>query len=179
MISLIQSLYYPYGSTICPPGTGFAMQNRGMSFSLDPQHPNRLEPHKRPFHTIIPSFLTRQGRPVMSFGVMGGDFQPEGHCQVLMNMLDFGMSVQQAGEQARISHTGSTNPWGGRMQHGGELIPEHGIPDATLKKLAETGHRIRQGVDAHGGYQAIWREENPRRYFGGSDPRKDGAAMGF
>ncbi len=179
MISLIQSLYSGFGSGICPDGVGFSIQNRGQAFSLDPNHRNRLEPHKRPFHTIIPGFLTREGRPVMSFGVMGGDFQPQGHSQVLMNMIDFGMSVQQAGEQPRIAHDGSSHPWGGTMSDGGELQLERGIPAATQSRLADMGHRIATGLSAHGGYQAIWREENPRRYFGGSDPRKDGAAIGY
>jgi gamma-glutamyltranspeptidase/glutathione hydrolase len=179
MISLIQSNYSGYGSSICPDGVGFPIQNRGQGFSLNPQHRNRLEPHKRPFHTIIPAFLTREGRPVMSFGVMGGDFQPQGHCQVLMNMIDFGMSVQQAGEQPRVSHDGSSHPWGGTMQEGGQLVLERGIAPATHAKLAEWGHRISPNTAAHGGYQAIWREDNPLRYFGGSDPRKDGAALGY
>ena len=179
MVSLIQSIYYPFGSTICPDGAGFAMQNRGQAFSLDPDHRNRLESHKRPFHTIIPAFLTRDGKAVMPFGVMGGDFQPEGHSQVLMNMVDFGMSIQQAGEQSRISHVGSSNPWGGRMENGGELVRERGLPEATQQGLKELGHRFSERIISHGGYQAIWREENPRRYFGGSDPRKDGAALGY
>jgi gamma-glutamyltranspeptidase/glutathione hydrolase len=179
MISLIQSLYNGYGSGICPDGTGFAIQNRGQAFSLDPKHRNCLEPHKRPFHTIIPGFLTQSGRPVMAFGVMGGDFQPQGHCQVLMNLIDFGMSTQQAGEQPRIAHNGSSHPWGGLMEHGGELQMEHGISPETQTKLIGMGHRIAAEITAHGGYQAIWREDDPRRYFGGSDPRKDGAALGY
>jgi gamma-glutamyltranspeptidase/glutathione hydrolase len=179
MVSLIQSLYAGYGSAICPDDVGFSIQNRGQAFSLDPAHRNSLQPHKRPFHTIIPAFLTRAGRPVMSFGVMGGDFQPQGHCQVLMNKIDFGMSPQQAGEQPRIAHSGSSHPWGGTMEDGGQLELERGISPDTQARLAEMGHRIAPGLSAHGGYQAIWREEDPRRYFGGSDPRKDGAALGY
>lgn len=179
MISLIQSLYDGYGSGICPDGVGFSIQSRGRAFSLDPNHRNRVEPFKRPFHTIIPGFLTKDGQPVMPFGVMGGDFQPQGHSQVLMNMIDFGMSTQQAGEQPRIAHSGSSAPWGEKMLDGGELQPERGISPATLDQLVQMGHRIAQGSWAHGGYQAIWREEEPRRYFGGSDPRKDGAALGY
>ncbi len=179
MISLIQSNYHGFGSTICPDGVGFAMQNRGQAFSLDPKHRNRLEPHKRPFHTIIPAFMTRQGRPVMSFGVMGGDFQPQGHSQVVMNMIDFGMSPQQAGDQPRVAHSGSSEPWGAKTTDGGELTFEHGMDNAVKLRLAEMGHRIQPGVGAHGGYQAIWRLDEPLRYFGGSDPRKDGAAMGY
>jgi gamma-glutamyltranspeptidase/glutathione hydrolase len=179
MISLIQSIFRPWGSGIVPKGLGFAMQNRGQSFALDPGHRNRLEGHKRPFHTIIPAFLTRDGRPVMAFGVMGGPFQPQGHTQVLMNMIDFEMSVQQAGEQPRISHIGSSTPEGAPMRGGGELVIEHGLPDSTQRDLQALGHRISDQTDAHGGYQAIWREDNPRRYFGGSDPRKDGSACGY
>ncbi len=179
MISLIQSTYYGFGSTICPEGVGFSIQNRGQAFSLDPNHRNRLEPHKRPFHTIIPAFLTRDGRPIMAFGVMGGDFQPQGHSQVLMNMIDFRMSPQQAGEQPRVSHAGSSSPWGDAVIDGGELILEHGIDPKVKQQLEEMGHRISPTVSAHGGYQAIWRLDSPLRYFGGSDPRKDGAALGY
>jgi gamma-glutamyltranspeptidase/glutathione hydrolase len=179
MISLIQSIYYGWGSTICPEGTGFAMQNRGLGFSLDPQHPNRLEPHKRPFHTIIPGFVTQAGQPVLSFGVMGGDFQPQGHCQVLMNMLDFGMSPQRAGEQPRVSHDGSSDPAGGFCTGGGVLSFEHGIGIDVKRRLLEMGHRDSGASVAVGGYQAIRRSDDPRVYFGGSDPRKDGAAIGY
>ncbi|MCH2213445.1 MAG: gamma-glutamyltransferase [Fuerstiella sp.] len=179
MISLIQSNYHGFGSALCPDGLGFPIQNRGQAFSLDPGHRNRLEPHKRPFHTIIPAFMTRDSQPVMSFGVMGGDFQPQGHSQVVMNMIDFGMSPQQAGDQPRISHSGSSSPWGAKSTDGGSLVFEHGIDPAVKQQLAQMGHRIRPGVSAHGGYQAIWRLDDPLRYFGGSDPRKDGAAIGY
>lgn len=179
MISLIQSLYSGYGSTICPDGVGFPMQNRGQSFSLDEKHRNRIEPHKRPFHTIIPAFMSCQGRPKMAFGVMGGDFQPQGHAQVAMNMLDFGMSPQQAGDQPRVEHSGSSSPWGGVMTGGGEVAFENGFDDSVKQALANRGHKIEEGSGAFGGYQAIWREDGPLRYFGGSDPRKDGAALGY
>lgn len=179
MISLIQSNYHGFGSTICPDGVGFPIQNRGQAFSLDPTHRNRLEPHKRPFHTIIPAFMTRNGRPVMPFGVMGGDFQPQGQAQVVMNMIDFGMSPQQAGDQPRIEHVGSSSPWGQKSTDAGELAFERGITAKVKQQLAEMGHKVRPGVGAFGGYQAIWRLDNPRRYFGGSDPRKDGAAIGY
>ncbi|MCA9166674.1 MAG: gamma-glutamyltransferase [Planctomycetales bacterium] len=185
MISFIQSLYNGFGSTICPDGVGFSIQNRGQAFSLAPDHRNRLEPQKRPFHTIIPGFVTQGGRPIMSYGVMGGDFQPQGHCQVLMNMIDFGMSPQQAGEQPRIAHTGSQSPWNvdeasaPAEPPGGSLEIEAGVAPETIARLIELGHTPRKGNHAHGGYQAIWREENPRRYFGGSDPRKDGCAIGY
>jgi gamma-glutamyltranspeptidase/glutathione hydrolase len=179
MISFIQSLYFGFGSTICPDGVGFPIQNRGQAFSLDPGHRNRLEPHKRPFHTIIPAFVSRAGRPVLAFGVMGGDFQPQGHAQVLMNMIDFEMSPQQAGDEPRLRHDGSSSPWGERSADGGELVFERGFPDAVKARLAEMGHRLGDGVSAHGGYQAVWRRDDPRVYFGGSDPRKDGAALGY
>jgi len=179
MVSFIQSNYAGFGSGICPDGVGFAMQNRGQAFSLDPSHRNRLEPKKRPFHTIIPAFLTRKGAPVMAFGVMGGDVQPQGHAQVVMNILDFGLSVQQATDVPRIVHDGSSAPWGGEMTDGGTLIPELGLDPKVLEGLAARGHRIGKTPEALGGYQAIWREEDPRRYFGGSDPRKDGQAIGY
>ena len=179
MISFIQSLYQGFGSTVCPAGLGFPIQNRGKAFSLDPTHRNRLEPHKRPFHTIIPGFLTREGAPVMAFGVMGGDFQPQGHAQVLMNMLDFGMSPQQAGEQPRVAHSGSSSPWGGTVEDGGEVHLEQGLPESTRVALRDLGHRVSTSTNAHGGYQAIWRMNAPRRYFGGSDPRKDGGAIAY
>lgn len=179
MISLIQSIYESFGSGICPDGLGFALHNRGQSFALDSQHPNRLEPHKRPFHTIIPAFVTQAGQPRLSFGVMGGDFQPEGQVQVLMNMLDFGLSPQQAGEQPRVSHTGSNDPRAVPTESPGIVHLERGIPPATRRGLSERGHVIAEDTHAFGGYQAIWRLDRPRRYFGGSDPRKDGCALGY
>ena len=179
MISFIQSIYAGWGSTLCPGGLGFAMQNRGHSFSLDPEHPNRLEPHKRPFHTIIPGFVTHEGRPLLSFGVMGGDFQPQGHCQVLMNMLDFGMSPQQAGDQPRVEHLGSPEPTGEPGSAPGMLSFEQGISEDVIRQLVAMGHTDSGTTSAKGGYQAIWRKDNPLSYFGGSDPRKDGAAMGY
>jgi gamma-glutamyltranspeptidase/glutathione hydrolase len=179
MVSLIQSIYYAWGSRYVPDRLGFCLQNRGKLFSLDPNHLNKLQPHKRPFHTIIPAFVTKGGRPVFSFGVMGGDVQPQGHAQVLMNLLDFGMSVQQAGEQPRAVHFESSTPTGGKMVGGGSVGLERHIPDSVRRKLAEMGHEIRSGVGVWGGYQGIWREEGPRRYFGASDPRKDGCAMGY
>ncbi|MCX8037932.1 MAG: gamma-glutamyltransferase [Candidatus Sumerlaeia bacterium] len=179
MISFIQSIYHLWGSHIVPDDLGFCLQNRGAGFSLDPASRNRLEPRKRPFHTIIPAFLTRKGRPVMSFGVMGGEFQPQGHVQVLMNLLDFGMSPQRAGDQPRIEHVESSEPTGKKAVGGGMVGIERGIASAVQKQLAAMGHKIRPGVGAYGGYQGIWREENPRRWFGGSDPRKDGCAIGY
>jgi len=179
MISLIQSVYSSFGSAICPDGVGFAIQNRGQAFSLDPEHPNRLEPHKRPFHTIIPAFLTEADRPMMSFGVMGGDFQPQGHTQVLMNIIDFAMSPQQAGDQPRIRHIGNSSPWTGGSNYAGQLVFERNVSEEVKLALAEMGHQVRRTLGTHGGYQAIWRTDDPLIYFGGSDPRKDGAALGY
>ena len=179
MVSLIQSIYYAWGSGYVPEGMGFCLQNRGQLFALDPDHLNRLEPHKRPFHTIIPAFVTKNGRPLLSFGVMGGAFQPQGQIQVLMNMIDFRMSPQQAGDQPRICHFESSEPTGTRMTDGGSVGFERGISEETKLKLAYMGHRLRSGIGEWGGYQAIRREDAPRRYYGASDPRKDGCAVGF
>lgn len=179
MVSLIQSTYHGWGSHIVPDRLGFPIQNRGCSFALDAAHRNVLAPHKRPFHTIIPGFVTRAGRPVFSYGVMGGAFQPQGHCQVLMNMIDYGMSPQQAGEQPRIEHNGSSDPDGSRISGGGTVKMELGFAEHTRTALARLGHAVSADTGAFGGYQGIWREEEPRRYFGGSDPRKDGCAIGF
>lgn len=179
MISLIQSTYYGWGSHIVPDRLGFSIQNRGKSFALDPNHRNRLEPHKRPFHTIIPAFVTRDSKPVFSFGVMGGDFQPQGHVQVLMNLIDFGMSPQQAGDQPRVAHEGSSEPDGSRMEAGGRVRLERRFAESVTAQLAAMGHEINPSIGAFGGYQGIWREEGPRRYFGGTDSRKDGCAIGY
>jgi len=179
MCSLIQSIYAGWGSHVVPDGLGFALQNRGADFSLDPGHVNRLEPHKRPFHTIIPAFVTNRGRPVFSFGVMGGDHQPQGHVQVLMNIIDFGMSAQQAGEQPRVHHSGSSDPNGRTATGSGTVTLERHIPGEVRRKLIEMGHDVSGAAGVFGGYQGIWREDGPLRYFGGSDPRKDGCAIGY
>jgi len=179
MVSLIQSIYYGWGSGFVPDGLGFCLQNRGQLFSLNPNHLNKLEPHKRPFHTIIPAFMTKDGKPVFSFGVMGGDFQPQGHVQVLMNIIDFGMSPQQAGEQPRVRHSESSTPTGQKMVGGGSVSFERHISEEAKLKLVAMGHKVRSGAGAFGGYQGIWRKSNPRRYFGASDPRKDGCAIGY
>jgi len=179
MVSLIQSNFAGWGSRFVPDGLGFCLQNRGQLFSLNPADRNRLEPHKRPFHTIIPAFMTRDGKPVFSFGVMGGDFQPQGQAQIVMNLLDFGLSVQQAGEQPRVSHDESSAPTGKKMVAGGSVGLERHIPDSVRQQLAEMGHKVRPGMGNQGGYQGIWRKDGPLRYFGGSDPRKDGCAIGY
>jgi len=187
MVSLIQSIYYPWGSGFVPDDMGFCLQNRGQLFSLNPNHLNKLEPHKRPFHTIIPAFMTRDGgtppcgnpKPVFSFGVMGGSFQPQGHLQILMNIIDFGYSPQQAGEQPRVRHFESSTPTGQKMAGGGSVGFERHISEDVKLKLANMGHKLRPEVGTFGGYQGIWRKSNPRRYFGASDPRKDGCAAGY
>jgi gamma-glutamyltranspeptidase/glutathione hydrolase len=179
MVSLIQSTYYGFGSQIVPDNLGFALQNRGLLFALDPNHMNKLEPHKRPFHTIIPAFVTKDKKPVFSFGVMGGDFQPQGHAQVLMNIIDFGFSPQQAGQQPRAAHFESSTPTGVKAQGPGSVGLEKHIPESTRNKLIEMGHKVNDSPGSWGGYQGIWRADNPLRYFAGSDPRKDGAAMGY
>ena len=179
MVSLIQSIFHLWGSSWVPDGLGFCLQNRGQLFSLNPKDRNRLEPHKRPFHTIIPAFMTQKGNPVFSFGVMGGDFQPQGQVQVLMNIIDFGFSPQQAGEQPRVQHSESSTPTGQKMTAGGSVSFEPRIGEDVKRALASMGHKLNSGLDVFGGYQGIWRRENPMRYFGGSDPRKDGCAIGF
>lgn len=179
MISLIQSVFHGWGSKMVPDDLGFVLQNRGKLFSLDPKALNKLEPGKRPFHTIIPAFVTKDNKPKFAFGVMGGDFQPQGHAQVLMNMIDFGMSPQQTGEQPRISHFESSTPMGDKMVGGGSIGFEHGFSKKIKLELAEKGHKISANVGAYGGYQGIWKEEQPQRYFGGTDPRKDGCASGY
>ena len=179
IVSLIQSIYAGWGSRFIPDHLGFALQNRGELFSLNPADRNCLKPGKRPFHTIIPAFVTGQGRPVYSFGVMGGDFQPQGHTQVLMNLIDFGLSPQQAGEQPRIQHSGSSTPTGIVMKGSGTVTLENLIPESVRAQLVEMGHQVKEGVGSFGSYQGIWREDNPLRYFGGSDPRHDGCAMGY
>lgn len=179
MVSLIQSIYYPWGSGFVPDGMGFCLQNRGQLFSLNARDLNKLEPHKRPFHTIIPAFVTQNGKPVFSFGVMGGDFQPQGQVQVLMNIIDFGFSPQQAGEQPRVQHSESSTPTGQKMAAGGSVSFERRIDEDVKRELASMGHKINPEIGVFGGYQGIWRRSNPRRYFGGSDPRKDGCAIGY
>ena len=177
--SLIQSLYYGFGSKVTPGEVGFCVQNRGALFSLDPGHANCLQPGKRPFHTIIPAMATRDGKPWLCFGVMGGDMQPQGHVQVLLNMIDFGMNVQQAGDAARVRHLGSASPTGAPMDaEGGRVACESGISTQTQAALKERGHVIDTVRQSFGGYQAI-RIDDAGTLYGGTDPRKDGAAVGF
>jgi gamma-glutamyltranspeptidase / glutathione hydrolase len=178
--SFIQSNFHGFGSHIVPGDVGFVLQNRGALFALDENHLNRFEPHKRPFHTIIPGFVTKEGKPWLCFGVMGGDMQPQGQVQVLINMIDFGMNVQEAGDAARIQHFGSASPTGQPMAaDGGTVGAESGIPAETLQKLQTKGHHIVRAPGSFGGYQAILIDHAHGVLHGGTDPRKDGAAVGY
>jgi gamma-glutamyltranspeptidase/glutathione hydrolase len=178
MVSLIQSNYRGMGSGMTPDGCGFILQDRGELFSLEDGHPNVYAPAKRPFHTIIPAFVTRDGKPWLSFGVMGGAMQPQGHVQVLVNMIDFGMNLQEAGDAPRVRHDGSSEPTGGRMQNGGEVVLEVGVKPETVKALEARGHKVTVTNDGDfGGYQAIKVEQGV--YYGASEARKDGAAQGY
>jgi len=178
-VSFIQSIYHGFGSGVVPGNLGFAMQNRGHLFHLDPAHANSLEPGKRPFHTIIPGMVTRDGRPVFSFGVMGGDMQPQGHVQVLLNLLLFGMDAQQAGDAIRFRHDGSATPTGDTMHDGGTVHLEPGTPQETVDELITRGHRVEITETGYGGYQGIWIDPETGMLHGGSEPRKDGCALGF
>lgn len=179
MVSLIQSNYRGMGSGMTPPGLGFILQDRGELFSLEPGHPNVFEPGKRPFHTIIPAFVTKDGKPYMSFGVMGGATQPQAHAQILIHMIDFGMNLQEAGDAARILHTGSSQPTGEVMEDGGEVTLESGFPYETVRELMERGHRMSWALGPYGGYQAILYDAEHRVYYGASESRKDGQAAGY
>lgn len=179
-VSLIQSNYNGFGSGLAAADLGFAMQNRGTLFSLDEKHANRLEPGKRPFHTIIPAMVTKDGKAWFSFGVMGGDMQPQGHVQVLINMIDFGMNVQQAGESPRIEHVGSATPKGTPGDpEGGTLQVEPGISEEIIRDLEKKGHKIRRVRVNGGGYQGILIDPKTGMLHGGSEARKDGAAVGY
>lgn len=179
MVSLIQSNYRGMGSGITPTGLGFVLQNRGELFALDPHHRNVYAPGKRPFHTIIPAFVTKDGKPLMSFGVMGGATQPQMHAQILINMIDFGMNLQEAGDAPRILHEGSSEPTGEVMTDGGVVSLENGFSDYTRRELIKMGHRLQEAVGPYGGYQAIWRNHEEGVYYGASESRKDGHAAGY
>lgn len=179
-VSLIQSNYSGFGSGRVAPGTGFALQNRGCLFALDPQHANCLAPGKRPFHTIIPAMVTKGGKPFFTFGVMGGDMQPQGHVQVLVNLLDFGMNVQAAGEAPRVEHVGSATPTGKPGAAGGGTIKaEPGIPEEVVKELQRRGHTVERVKVNGGGYQGILIDPKTGVLHGGSEARKDGTAVGY
>jgi gamma-glutamyltranspeptidase/glutathione hydrolase len=180
MVSFIQSNYRGMGSGMVPPGLGFGLQDRGECFDLKPGRPNSYGPHKRPFHTIIPGFVTKAGEPYMAFGVMGGDMQPQGHVQVLINHIDFGMNLQEAGDAPRIYHTGSSEPTGEEMTDGGTVNLEAGFPAESIRDLHKLGHRISAtSIAAFGGYQAIKWDPTNRVWIGASESRKDGMAAGY
>jgi len=177
MVSLIQSNYRGMGSGMVPPGLGFMLQDRGELFSLDPTHANALEGGKRPFHTIIPAFITKDGEPFVSFGVMGGATQPQAHAQIVINLVDFGMNLQEAGDAPRIVHSGSSQPTDEIMLDGGSISLEKGFGEAIKKELEELGHTIKYDKGSFGGYQAIMKKDGV--YFGASESRKDGQAAGY
>jgi gamma-glutamyltranspeptidase/glutathione hydrolase len=179
MVSLIQSTFYGFGSGLVPGGLGFTLQNRGALFCLEDGHYNCYAPRKRPFHTIIPAFVTKEEKPVMSFGVMGGDMQPQGHLQVLLNILEFGMNLQEAGDAPRFRHLGSSSPRGDVMTDGGAVALESGIPEAVRAVLREKGHRLVDRRGGFGGYQAIRYDEENDVYRAASESRKDGMAAGY
>ncbi len=177
MVSLIQSNYRGMGSGMVPPGLGFMLQDRGELFSLDPTHANALEGGKRPFHTIIPAFITKDGEPFVSFGVMGGATQPQAHAQIVINLVDFAMNLQEAGDAPRIVHSGSSQPTDEVMLDGGSISLEKGFGEAIEKQLEGLGHVIKYDKGSFGGYQAIMKKDGV--YFGASESRKDGQAAGY
>ncbi|HUX96472.1 MAG TPA: gamma-glutamyltransferase [Bacteroidales bacterium] len=179
MVSLIQSNYRGMGSGMCPTGLGFVLQDRGEMFTLEEGHANVYAPGKRPFHTIIPAFITKNGIPWISFGVMGGDMQPQGHVQIVVNLIDFKMNLQEAGDAPRIYHTGSSEPTGQQMTDGGILHLESGIRTEVLQKLMSMGHVIQWNLGGYGGYQAIMWDSRNKVYYGASESRKDGQAAGY
>ena len=177
MVSLIQSNYWGMGSGMVPNNVGFMLHDRGMMFSLDPEHNNSLIGGKRPFHTIIPAFVTHDGDPFISFGVMGGAMQPQGHAQIIINLVDFGMNLQEAGDAPRIRHSGSSQPTGEVMTKGGYLSLESGFSQKTRVGLETLGHKIQDEIGGYGGYQAIMKKNDV--YFGASESRKDDHASGY
>jgi len=179
MVSLIQSNYRGFGSGLVPDGLGFVLHDRGELFSLEDGHPNVYAPHKRPFHTIIPGFVTKGGKPWLSFGVMGGDMQPQGHVQILCNLIDFEMNVQEAADAARFHHQGSSEPTGERMSDGGWVALESGVSTEARRGLAQRGHDVRTEPDGFGGFQGIMYDAARDVYIAGSESRKDGQAAGY
>jgi gamma-glutamyltranspeptidase/glutathione hydrolase len=179
MVSLIQSNYRGMGSGMCPTGLGFVLQDRGEMFSLAPGHANVYAPGKRPFHTIIPAFITRNGKPWISFGVMGGDMQPQGHVQIVVNLVDFKMNLQEAGDAPRMHHIGSSEPTGEAMTDGGTLLLEDGFRWEVIQKLMIMGHKVQWDLGGYGGYQAIMWDDKNKVWFGASESRKDGQAAGY
>ena len=180
MVSLIQSVYQGFGSGVCPEGLGFALQNRGALFNLKAGEFNTYAPGKRPFQTIIPAFITKDGKPWISFGVMGGQMQPQGHVQIVINLIDFGMGLQEAGDAPRLQHNGSSEVTGTTMTDGGQASVEHGLPSETERDLLKLGHKVgRSSAGSFGGYQAILWDATNRVYWGASESRKDGQAAGY
>lgn len=179
MVSLIQSNFRGFGSGLAVPDLGFGFQDRGELFSLDPEHPNVYAPGKRPFHTIIPAFVTKDGEPLMSFGVMGADMQPQGHVQILVNLIDFGMNIQEAGDAPRVRHEGSSDPAGARMLDGGTVLVESDFGADIVTALERRGHNVERARDGFGGYQAIRWDAAQKTYLGASESRKDGQAAGY
>ena len=179
MVSLIQSNYRGMGSGMIPTGLGFMLQDRGELFSLEEGHFNVYEPGKRPFHTIIPAFITKDRKPYVSFGLMGGAMQPQGHAQIVINLIDFGMNLQEAGDAPRIRHLSNQQPTGGYMNNGGELSLESGFDYKEIRKLLEYGHKVIFDLGSFGGYQAIMYDDKTGVYYGASESRKDGNAMGY
>ena len=179
MISLIQSNYRGMGSGMTPYGLGFVLQDRGEAFNLEEGFLNTYAPGKRPFHTIIPAFITKEGKPYMSFGVMGGGMQPQGHVQIVVNMIDFGMNLQEAGDAPRVQHIGSSEPTGEKMTNGGTVLLETGFDWETVRELMEKGHKIQWDLGGYGGYQAIMWDEINGVFYGASESRKDGQAAGL
>ena len=177
MVSLIQSNYRGMGSGMVPKGVGFMLQDRGEMFSLDPDHKNSLVGGKRPFHTIIPAFITKNDEPFISFGLMGGAMQPQGHAQIVINLIDFGMNLQEAGDAPRIRHAGSSQPTGEIMLDGGYISLENGFSQSTRDQLLKMGHKLQYDKGSFGGYQAIMLKDGV--YFGASESRKDGQASGY
>ncbi len=179
LVSLIQSNFRGMGSGIAPEGLGFVLQDRGELFDLEPGRPNSYAPEKRPFHTIIPGFVTKDGKPWMSFGVMGGDFQPQGHVQVLVNLIDFHMDLQEAGDAPRIAHTGPYEAIGEHLEDGGVVSLESGFDAQVIEELVRRGHRVESKRGVYGGYQAIRVDPETGVLTGASESRKDGCAAGY
>jgi gamma-glutamyltranspeptidase/glutathione hydrolase len=179
MVSLIQSNYRGMGSGITVPGLGFTLQDRGEMFALEPGHANCYAPGKRPFHTIIPAFVMKDGEPWLAFGVMGGSMQPQGHVQIICNLVDFGLNLQEAGDAARWQHEGSSDYDHPHMQDGGYVELESGVPYETSRALVQRGHDVRAGHGGFGGYQAVMWDAKNRVYLGASESRKDGHASGY
>ncbi len=183
MVSFIQSNYWEFGSGIVPEGLGFPLQNRGSAFTLEEGHANVYAPGKRPFHTIIPGMLMKDEQPVMAFGVMGGFLQPQGHVQILVNIIDLEMNVQEAGDAARFIHSGDSQPTGSEMTDGGRLLLESGVNPDVVEELRRRGHVVDYGarpyIGSVGGYQAVWRDPETGVYHGATEMRFDGAALGY